>query len=96
MSGDRRHSRAAGAGCCARVAALLLVLALPLEAAQTGTAHSAEDAPPDSKASVLLRFLDGTSIHGAFEGMDAVHGVRWRHPEAKSPFDFQPGRVDFL
>ena len=44
----------------------------------------------------LLQFLDGATLHGALQGMDAGRGLRWRHPDAKKAFDLQPAHVDFL
>jgi hypothetical protein len=44
----------------------------------------------------LLQFLDGATLHGALQGMDAGLGLRWRHPDATKAFDLQPAHVDFL
>jgi len=44
----------------------------------------------------LLQFLDGAVLHGALQSVDASHGLRWQHPDAKTPFDLMPAHVDYV
>jgi len=37
-----------------------------------------------------LQFLDGASLHGALLGIDPHRGVRWQHPAAAQPIEFNP------
>jgi hypothetical protein len=67
---------------------LLLTLVLSCSAAAQSASPSAS-----SQSGELLQFLDSTILHGALVGVDSGHGLRWRHPAAKSDFDLSPGHV---
>ena len=43
-----------------------------------------------------LQFLDGAVLHGALVSVEAARGLRWQHPDAKTPFDLKPAHVDFV
>ena len=55
----------------------------------------ATNAPPNPSGD-LLQFLDGSALHGELKLMDAAHGVRWQHPEAKSAIEFKPTNIDSI
>jgi hypothetical protein len=42
----------------------------------------------------VLRFVDGSMLHGQLKQLDFEHGLVWQHPAATAPIDFQTGRVD--
>src|SRR5665213_2454237 len=44
----------------------------------------------------LLRFVDGSSLHGELQHMDPQHGLRWEDPNAKNPIDLAPAHVDSI
>ncbi|HWD18758.1 MAG TPA: hypothetical protein VHB20_05720 [Verrucomicrobiae bacterium] len=53
-------------------------------------------APSTEAGNDMLRFTDGSMLHGQLLQLDTAHGLRWRHPAALCPVDFQPGRVDAI
>jgi len=71
--------------------ALCFLLAAPANPAFGAAATNAAPAPSE-----LLQFLDGAVLHGALQGVDAARGLRWEHPDAKTPFDLMPAHVDFV
>ncbi len=38
----------------------------------------------------VFQFLDGSTLHGALEGIDPVKGIRWKHPASAAPIGFLP------
>ena len=57
------------------LAALLLATACPLRA---------------QPAVDVFQLLDGSSLHGALEGIDPAKGIRWKHPASAAPIEFLP------
>src|ERR1039458_4386238 len=76
-------------------APFLLALCLCL-AAPVNPIAAAADAPAAPASDDLLQFLDGAVLHGALQSVDPSHGLRWLHPDAKTPFDLIPAHVDFV
>jgi len=70
---------------------LLLAFFICLSAA----GMDAAGAPPSAPGEVL-QFLDGSVLHGTLQSVDASRGLRWRHPDAKAPFDLMPAHLDFV
>ncbi len=71
--------------------ALCCWLAAPADPAAAAAVAAAAPATDD-----LLQFLDGAVLHGALQSVDAARGLRWQHPDAKTPFDLMPAHVDFV
>src|SRR5665213_2070622 len=44
----------------------------------------------------LLRFVDGSAMHGELKSADSRSGLVWSHPDAAAPIGLKPGRVDFI
>ncbi|HZM05651.1 MAG TPA: hypothetical protein VFC44_21835 [Candidatus Saccharimonadales bacterium] len=44
----------------------------------------------------LLKFVDGSALHGELQRMDVNQGVRWENPDAKNPIDFAPAHIDSI
>jgi len=81
-------------GGCGRIGALLafiLLLAFALSFSSRGQSPAQSTS---TNSSELLQFLDGTTLHGALVSVDSGHGLRWRHPSAKSDFDLSPTHLD--
>ena len=57
---------------------------------------SATNPPPVAAIGDVLQFLDGSAVHGNLALMDATHGVRWQHPDAKNAIDFAPTNIDHI
>jgi hypothetical protein len=51
---------------------------------------------PSQPEGDLLQFVDGSAMHGELHGMDAGHGLRWQHRDAKYPIELGPSHVDFI
>lgn len=75
--------------CAGVIPSLLLLLLFPrLLGAQSAPA------PAPAESGELLQFLDSTTLHGELVAADSGHGLRWRHPAARSDFDLSPAHVD--
>jgi len=48
----------------------------------------------DTQANDVLRFTDGSVLHGRLLQLDAEHGLKWKHPDATAAVDFLPLHVD--
>lgn len=44
----------------------------------------------------LLRFADGSELHGEFKGIDADQAVVWAHRDSAQPLKFQAGNLDLI
>lgn len=44
----------------------------------------------------LLRFLDGSMLHGRLEEVGLESGVRWKHPDAANAVDFKPDNLAWI
>lgn len=44
----------------------------------------------------LLRFKDGSELHGEFQTMDPGHSVSWRHPDSKTNITFSVTNLERL
>lgn len=44
----------------------------------------------------VLRFVDGSMLHGELKELDFEHGLLWQDSAAAAPIDFQPGHVDVV
>jgi hypothetical protein len=51
---------------------------------------------PSAPAEDLLKFVDGSAMHGELQRMDIHSGLRWDDPAAKTPVDLQPNHVDSI
>jgi hypothetical protein len=71
---------------------ILILILILISSCLTLPVNAAPAAPPTD----LLQFLNGAVLHGSFKGMDTNSGLRWQHPDAKSPFAFQPAHIDFV
>jgi hypothetical protein len=49
-----------------------------------------------ASAEDLLKFVDGSSMHGELQRMDVNHGLQWEDPDAKNPIDLQPTHIDSI
>jgi hypothetical protein len=50
---------------------------------------------PETRSDVL-KFVDGSALHGQLSRMDAVHGLCWVTPEAKGTINFRPDHVNLI
>jgi hypothetical protein len=44
----------------------------------------------------LLKFVDGSLMHGELKHMDVSAGLRWEDPAAKDPIDLKPDHIDSI
>jgi len=57
----------------------------------TAGSETAEALPAAS--SDTMQFLNGDSLHGILQSIDAPTGVRWQHPEVKQIIEFAPANI---
>jgi hypothetical protein len=46
-----------------------------------------------SRADDVLQLLDGSSLHGALDGLEPGKAVNWKHPAAKTPLQLKPDNL---
>jgi len=44
----------------------------------------------------LLRFMDGSMLHGDLQQVSLQQGVRWGHPDLAKPVDFRPDNLAWI
>ena len=47
-------------------------------------------------ADSLLRFMDGSMLHGDLQQVSLQQGVRWAHPDLAKPVDFRPDNLAWI
>ncbi len=46
-----------------------------------------------AQADDVLQLLDGSSLHGALDGLEPGRAVNWKHPAAKTPLQLKPDNL---
>ena len=51
---------------------------------------------PSDAGNDVLRFVDGSTLHGQLKELDFEHGLIWQNSAATAPIDFQAAHVDVV